>query len=155
MQELPRINFIPSCRKILRIIGQTLAAYHIGKVEKWDQLFSDGMVSPQTALQNLAIGIIYEELLCPLILSTSIILKEETYEQQVDSVLSTIAGCGIGCSGGRRCWIIHTLHTSTISHTQDLGNLGSNGALTPYICNGARKTCRLIVEQVHEAAEAL
>ena len=33
--------------------------------------------------------------------------------------------------------------------------LGKGGVLTSYICNCARKMRRLIVEQVHEAAEAL
>ena len=37
VQEIPSINFIRSCRTILRIIGETLADYCIGKVEQWDQ----------------------------------------------------------------------------------------------------------------------
>ena len=94
MQEFPRINFIWSCRTILQIIGETLAAYHISKVEQWDKIFYDGMCRRQTALQNLVIGVIYEERLRPLILSTYIILDIETSEKQVDAVLSTIVVCG-------------------------------------------------------------
>ena len=69
-------------------------AYRIVKVEQWDHFFSDIMVRHQTALQNLFIGIINEERLRPLILSTSIILKGETSEKHVEAVLPTIAGCG-------------------------------------------------------------
>ena len=83
-----------SLRTIPQFIGETLAAYCIGEVEQWDQLFSDGKFRRQIDLQNLVIYIIDEERLRPLILSTSIILKRETSEQQVDNVLSTIAGCG-------------------------------------------------------------
>ena len=37
----------------------------------------------------------------------------------------------------------------------DIFKLGSSGALTSDICNGMRNMRRLILEQVHEAAEAL
>ena len=76
VQELTRINFIRSFRTILRIIFETLVDYCIGKVEQWSQLFSDGTDRRQTALHNLVIGVINEEPLSPLILSTSTILKE-------------------------------------------------------------------------------
>ena len=91
VQELPIINFIRSCWTIIRIIGETLAAYRIGKLEQWDKLFSDS--TRQTALLNLVIGVIYEIRLRPPILSTSIILVGETSEHQVNAVLSTITGC--------------------------------------------------------------
>ena len=93
VQELPRINFIRSFRIFFRIIGENLAAYSIGKVDKWDQLFSDGTGRRQTALHNLSSGVINEERLRTLIISTSIILKGEASDQQVDGGLSTIAGC--------------------------------------------------------------
>ena len=37
----------------------------------------------------------------------------------------------------------------------NIDNLGSGGDLLPDAYNGVRKTCRLIVETVHEAAEDL
>ena len=80
IQDLPNINFIWSCRTIFRIIGGTLAAYHIVKVEQWDKLFSDGTGRSHNALQNLVIGVIHEESMSPLVISTSIILKGETSE---------------------------------------------------------------------------
>ena len=57
-------------------------------------MFSDGTGRHQTAIQNLIIGVIDEERLHPLIISTSIILKGKTSEQQVDDVLSNIVGYG-------------------------------------------------------------
>ena len=81
MQELPRINFIQKCRTILRIIRDTLVAYHIGKVEQWEQLFSEGTVMRKIYIHNLFIGVIYDKRLRPLILSTSIILEVETSDQ--------------------------------------------------------------------------
>ena len=94
VQELPRISFIRSCQMILRIIAKTLAYYRIGEVDQWDQLLFDGTGRCQTALHNLFICVIDEERLRLIILSTYIILKGETSEQQVYTTLSTIAGCG-------------------------------------------------------------
>ena len=93
-QELSSMNFIRSCRKIIRISSDILSSYCIGKAEQWDQLLSDGKGRHQTALKNLVIGVIDEEHLRPIILSTSIILKGENYGNQFDAVISTIAGCG-------------------------------------------------------------
>ena len=91
-QELPRINFICSCQKILRIIGDILVVYRIVKVEIWDQLISDGMFRRLTTIKNLIIDVIDEKCLCSLIISTSMILKGETSDQKVVTVLSTITG---------------------------------------------------------------
>ena len=86
-EELTSINFFWSCRKILWIIVEILEAYCIGKVELWDKLFSDSTGRCNTAHKNLVIGIIDEERLRPLILSTSIILKGHMYEQHVNAVI--------------------------------------------------------------------
>ena len=93
-QELTIMNFIRSCRKIIRISSDILSSYCIGKAEQRDQLLSDSKGRHQTALNNLVIGVINEERLRPIILSTSIILKGENSGNQFDAVLSTIAGCG-------------------------------------------------------------
>ena len=82
VKELPKINFIRSCWTIIQFIGETLADYCIGKVEQWDKLFYDSMGRRQNSLHNLVIGVIDEERLRPLILSTSITLYGETSEQQ-------------------------------------------------------------------------
>ena len=92
VQELPIINFIWLCQTIFLIIGETLVAYCIVEVEQWDQLFYGRVVRCQTDLHNLLIGVIDEERLCPLIISTYIILKGETSCHQVGIVLSTIVG---------------------------------------------------------------
>ena len=74
VQELPSINFIQKCRTYIRIIGEALADYLIGKVNQWDQLLYYGTVGLQIVLQNLVISAINKEHLCPLIISTFIIL---------------------------------------------------------------------------------
>ena len=76
--------------------------------------------------------------------------------QKVYNVLSTNVGCR-----KRLQWWAEVLEHSYPSYQIDIqypssmniGKLRSGGALTPDTCNGARNTFRLIVDQVHEAAE--
>ena len=156
VQELPRINFIRKCRTVFRIIGETLEAYHIGKVEQWDQSLSDVMGRRHIAFQNLAIGVINKECLHTLILSNYIILEGKINEQQVEAVLSTIADF--------RKWLqrcAEVLEHSNSSYqtnipyprSMNIVRLGRISALMSDTCNGERDTRRLIVEQVHEAVK--
>ena len=46
-------------------------------------------------------------------------------------------------------------HNATYPSYMNIGKLVRNSALTPDTCNGARKTCLIIVEKIHEDAEAL
>ena len=46
-------------------------------------------------------------------------------------------------------------HNIPDPRSMNIGKLNSGDALTSDTCNGARKTRRLIVEQVYEATEAL
>ena len=143
VQDIPRITFIWSFRTILLIIGETLAAYRIGKVDQWDQIFSDGTGRHHNALQNLSVGVIDEERLHPLILSTSIIMKGDISKQKVDSVLSTIAVCGKRSQ--RWAEVLKHSHSSYHHYIPDpssmnICKLGSGGALTSDTCNGVRKT---------------
>ena len=126
VQELPRINFIQKCWTILRIIGDTLAAYRIGKVDQGDQLFSDGTGRRQIDLHNFVVGF-----------SLMINVYVPSYYQPPSSwrercLISRLTLCyqpfwaeGSGCSGGRRCWSIHTLNTIALSQTRALLILAS------------------------------
>ena len=158
VKELPGINFIWSYRMILQMIGETLGAYHIWKVEEWDKLFSEGTGRCQTAPKNFFIGFINEGRLHILILSTSVILKGETSEHHFYSLLSIIEGC----RKRLQLWedVLEHSHLSYQHNISDLSSmntrkLGVSGPLTSDTCNGVRNTRRLIVEKVHEAAETL
>ena len=158
VQELPNINFIWSFWTILPIFGEILLAYSIGELDQWDKLFSNNTGRRQTDLHNLVIGVIDEEHLRPLILSTSIILKGETSEQKVDSLLSTIAGCGNWLQWWKEVldhW--HPSYHYDISDpsSMNIGKLGRFATLASDTCNGVRKTCRLIYDKFHEATEDL
>ena len=73
-------------------------------------------------------------------------------------MLSTITGCG-----KRLQWWAEVLDNSHPSYQNNIPDprsmnickLGSGGALTSDTCNGTRKRCHIISDQVNDAAEAL
>ena len=77
--------------------------------------------------------------MCPLILSNSIILEGETYDQQVDAVLSIMKVCG-----KRFQWwaeVLEHSHPSYQSNIPDpssmkISKLGSDSDLASDTCNG-------------------
>ena len=90
VKEVPSVSWIRRCRTILRIIGETLASYRLAKAEDWKQLFTDGTSRRQSAIQNLIIGIKEDNILQNIALSSSIILKGETSEEQFNAISAMI-----------------------------------------------------------------
>ena len=62
--------------------------------KKWEQVFTDGTSRRQIALQNLVIGLLDDNVLKPLILSSSIISEDETSENQAKEILLKVKSCG-------------------------------------------------------------
>ena len=53
--NLPSVNFVRQCRVIVQIIGETLAAIKLARVEEWSQMFTDSTTRRQISFQNLII----------------------------------------------------------------------------------------------------
>ena len=62
IRELPSIWTIRRARSVLLVIVQTLAAYRLGRANKWGQVFTDGSARRQESFQNLVISIEEDEL---------------------------------------------------------------------------------------------
>ena len=157
-KQVPSISYVRRCRTILRIVGETLASYRLAKAEDWEQLFTDGTSRRQSALQNLIIGIKEDGQLRNIALSSSIILAGETSEEQVDAISEMIS------KGGERLkrWakVIAERypgyqHDIPEDCGMDIGKLSSGGGLNSDTCNAARKTRRILVSKIKEAATEL
>ena len=87
IEQLPSLSFIRECRLAIQIIGETLTAYRLACAPKWEQVFTDGTSQRQIALQNLVIALLEDNILKPLILSSSIIPEDETSEKQANAIM--------------------------------------------------------------------
>jgi len=88
--ELPSVNFVRQCRTVLQNINETLAALRLGNADSWHQLFTDGTTRRQIAFQNLVIALMEDGKLDPVIVSSCMILEDETSENQVKSIVDKV-----------------------------------------------------------------
>ena len=88
--ELPSVSFIRHCRTVLQNLNETLAALRLGNADNWHQLFTNGTTRRQIAFQNLVIALMEDGKLDPVIVSSCMILKDETSETQVKSIVDMV-----------------------------------------------------------------
>ena len=86
----PSVNFVRECRVVVQNLNEMLAAMRLGDADTWHQLFTDGTTRRQTEFQNLIIGLMEEEKLNPVIVSSCMWLEDGTSENQVQSVLDMV-----------------------------------------------------------------
>ena len=88
--ELPSVSFVRQCRTVLQNLNETLAAMRLGNADSWHQLFTDGTSKRQIAFQNLVIALMEEGKLDPVIVSSCMILEDESSETQVQSIVDMV-----------------------------------------------------------------
>ena len=101
--ELPSINFVRQCRTVLQNLNETLSALRLGKADTWHQLFTDGTTRRQIAFQNLVIALMVDGKLDPVIVSSCMILEDETSETQVKTIMDTVSA--MYCSYHGHVWM--------------------------------------------------
>ena len=92
-EELPCVNFIRQCRVVVQNINATLSAMRLGRADVWHQMFTDGTTRRQTAFQDLIIALMEDDVLDPVIVSSCIILENETSEGQLNAILTQVRTC--------------------------------------------------------------
>ena len=155
--ELPSTSFVRECRTLLVHTTKTLAAYTLGKVDKYDELFNDGTSRRQTSIENVIIGYMTENGFKTVTLSTSILAEDETAQACLEAVMATF-------KEGRDLLQIWRDATQEMFPTRpDLlellpepkqlttGKLSKSGVMTD-TCAKARKCQRLFAKSITEAA---
>ena len=84
------VNFIRGCRTVLQNMNEALAALRLGSAETWHQLFTDGTSRRQIAFQNLVIALMENGKLDPVIVSSCMVVEDETSENQVKSITDMV-----------------------------------------------------------------
>ena len=132
-----------------------MASYRLTKVEDCQQLFADGTSRCQTAIQNLIVAIKEDNVLKNIVLSSSIVLVGESSEQQYDAISAMI---GRGAKRLERWKEVLSKNYPSYQHDiptivdMNIGKLGNGGTVNSDTCNTARKTRRIIVEKINDAA---
>jgi hypothetical protein len=58
--KLPSMNFAWSCRVVVEVIGETIAAMKLANAPTWSQLWTDGTTRRQIPFTTLVIGLMRE-----------------------------------------------------------------------------------------------
>ena len=83
--ELPNVNYARRCRRIIRIVAETLAAHKAAKDIEWTQTFKDKTQRKTMSLPTFSALIKRNAALKPLVLSCSEIGVGSTSEDAVES----------------------------------------------------------------------
>ena len=89
--EMPSVTFVRQCRTVLQNMNKTLSALRLGNTKTWHQLFTDGTSRRQITFQNLVIALMEDGQLDPVIVSSCMILEDETSENQVKSIVDMVS----------------------------------------------------------------
>ena len=90
--DLPTVNFVRSCRPVVEVIGETIAALKLADAANWDQLWTDATTRRQIPFTALIIGVIgNSDKINPIVLSSCIFMEDETSESQADGIVNKVS----------------------------------------------------------------
>ena len=88
--ELPCIKCLRQCSVVVKNLKSTLAALRLGEADERHQLFTDGTSKRRIAFQNLVIAVMVDSKLNPVIVSSCMLLEDETSDNQVKSIVKQV-----------------------------------------------------------------
>jgi hypothetical protein len=56
-EDLPSVSFVRSCRVVVEVIGETIAAMKLADAPSWSQLWTDGTTRRQIPFTALVVGL--------------------------------------------------------------------------------------------------
>mmetsp|Transcript_10920 Transcript_10920/g.19096 ORF Transcript_10920/g.19096 Transcript_10920/m.19096 type:complete len:299 (+) Transcript_10920:1323-2219(+) len=154
-KELPDVSFVRRCRKIIEVIGETLAAIRLGDAEKWDQLWTDATTRRQIPFTALIIGMISDDgKIDPVVVSSCIFMDEEQSETQAAGIVEKINSLKQRLHRLKEVMDKHCPNKSSQIPRPDsinINKLGQGGNIMTDTCNTARKIRRILVDEIDGA----
>ena len=89
----PSVDFVRQCRVLVQIIGETITAMKLASCEDWAQILFDATTRRQVPFSAVVISLMGDEAtsLDPVIVSSCVILEDETAETQVSGIISKVS----------------------------------------------------------------
>lgn len=91
-EELPSVNYVRQCRVLIQIIGETITAMKLAACPDWSQIFFDATTRRQIPFSAVIISLMGDEpgSFDPIIVSSCVIMRDETSERQVEGVTDKV-----------------------------------------------------------------
>ncbi len=90
--QIPSLNYVRQCRVLVQIISETITAMKLAACPNWAQIFFDATTRRQVPFSAVVISLMGDdpETIDPVIVSSCVILEDETSETQVDGIVTRV-----------------------------------------------------------------
>jgi hypothetical protein len=88
--DIPSINFIRGGRSVLAVFNETMSAMKLAIAESWDQLCTDATTRRQIPFTALIIGLLGDDSLDQVIVSSCILTDDETADAQAEGIIKKV-----------------------------------------------------------------
>ncbi len=91
-KDLPSVSFVRSCRVVVEVIGETIAAMKLADAPSWSQLWTDGTTRRQIPFTALVVGLMGkdDDIIDPVVVSSCIFMEDERSETAADGILKRV-----------------------------------------------------------------
>ena len=89
---IPSLNYVRQCRVLVQIISETITAMKLAACPNWAEIFFDATTRRQIPFSAVVVSLMGDgpETIDPIIVSSCVILEDETSETQVDGIVTKI-----------------------------------------------------------------
>jgi hypothetical protein len=91
-RKIPSLNYVRQCRVLVQTIGETITAMKLAACSNWAEIFFDATTRRQVPFSAVVISLMGDgpDSIDPVIVSSCVILEDETSETQVDGILTKV-----------------------------------------------------------------
>ena len=93
-EDIPSINYIRRGRSVLAVFNETMSAMKLAMAESWDQLCTDATTRRQIPFTALIIGLLGDDSLDQVIVSSCSLTDDETADAQAEGIIKKVRLCG-------------------------------------------------------------
>jgi hypothetical protein len=93
-EDIPSINYIRRGRSVLAVFNETMSAMKLAIAESWDQLCTDATTRRQIPFTALIIGLLGDDSIEQVIVSSCILTDDETADAQAEGIIKKVRLCG-------------------------------------------------------------
>ena len=91
-KHIPLVNYVRQCRVLVQIVSETITAMKLAVCTTWAEIFFDATTRRQVPFSAVVISLMGDtpESIDPVIVSSCVVLEDETLETQVDGIVSKV-----------------------------------------------------------------
>ena len=91
-KKIPSLNYVRQCRVLVQVIGETITAMKLAACPNWAEIFFDATTRRQVPFSAVVISLMGDgpETIDPVIVSSCVVLEDETSETQVDGIVTKV-----------------------------------------------------------------